>query len=268
MTLRSLIGGIALLAVGCGSHASTRITVTGSSTVAPLFAEIAKRFEEGRPGVRVDVQTGGSTRGAADVRRGTASLGMMSRGLLASESDLLSWPIALDGLCLIVHGDNDVPSLSADQVRAIYRGEIESWDEVGGPDLPVVVVHKAEGRATLELFLRFFEIDGALVVPDVVVGDNEQGIKTVAGSPGAVGYVSIGAASHYAEQRGGLRLLPFGGVPATTRAVESGRWPLSRELIVVAARDPEGPVRSLVEFARSEEVHDLVRALSFAPFRP
>ena len=55
----------------------------------------------------------------------------------------------------------------------------------------MTVVNKAEGRSTLELFLDYFKLKSPDVQADVVIGDNEQGIKTVAGNPNAIGYVSI-----------------------------------------------------------------------------
>ena len=55
-----------------------KLVLTGSSTVAPLAAEIAKRYETEHSGVRIDVQSGGSSRGIADARQGVANVGMVS----------------------------------------------------------------------------------------------------------------------------------------------------------------------------------------------
>ena len=87
--------------------------------MAPLALEIGKRFESLHPGIRVDVQTGGSSRGIADAQRGLADIGMASRALKESESDLHSFTVARDGICLILHGTNSIQSLSDDQVVAI-----------------------------------------------------------------------------------------------------------------------------------------------------
>ncbi len=260
---------LAWLAVsGCrpasSAGASQRLVVTGSSTVAPLVAEIGKRFEA-REGVRVDVQTGGSSRGVADARQGLADLGMASRALKASESDLSSFTIARDGICVIVHRDNPVTELSDEQVVALFTGAAPRWSAVGGADLPVTVVHKAEGRSTLELFLQHFDLDNRRVRPSVVIGDNEQGIKTVAGQPGAIGYVSIGAAEHAVGRDVPIRLLPMRGVAATTEKLEQGRFPLSRPLNLVTRGEPGDLARRFIDFARSPEVSDLVEELSFVP---
>jgi phosphate transport system substrate-binding protein len=61
----------ACIVVGLISNASAddqKLVLTGSSTIAPLALEIGKRFEKQNPGVRVDVQSGGSTRGVTDAR--------------------------------------------------------------------------------------------------------------------------------------------------------------------------------------------------------
>src|SRR5690349_11009189 len=71
-----------------GAKLAGKLTLTGSSTVAPLAAEIAKRFEQIHPGVRVDVQSGGSSRGVSDARSGAADLGLVSRALNPDETDL------------------------------------------------------------------------------------------------------------------------------------------------------------------------------------
>lgn len=257
---------LALVSQGCGRASSAagpdRLVITGSSTVAPLVAEIGKRFEA-REGVRVDVQTGGSSRGLADARQGLADLGMASRALKPSESDLRSFTVARDGICVIVHRDNPVAELAADQVVEIFTGVTANWSVMGGGDRSITVVHKAEGRSTLEVFLEHFGIDRRAVRPSVVIGDNEQGIKTVAGNPGAVGYVSIGAAEHAVARGVPIKLLPLGGVAATAENLAAGRFPLSRQLNLVTFGEPSQMARRFVDFALSPEVHDLVEELSF-----
>src|SRR5262245_43297161 len=133
-----LVLGLALAACGSGSDTDTRtLVITGSSTVAPLMSEIGRRFETKHAGVRIDVQTGGSSRGVADARRGVADVGMASRDAAADESDLHWYPIARDGVAMIVHSTNPVQALDADQIRKIYTGEIENWSAVGGRDAPI-----------------------------------------------------------------------------------------------------------------------------------
>ncbi|RMG08551.1 MAG: phosphate ABC transporter substrate-binding protein [Planctomycetota bacterium] len=259
-------GGLLLAGSGRGGAEERTLVLTGSSTVAPLAAEVGKRFAALHPGVRVDVHTGGSSRGVADARRGLADLGMASRALRADEADLVAYPIARDGIALIAHASNPVRGLTREQVRAIYRGEARSWAAFGGPRTGrIVVVHKAAGHSTHDLFLAHFGLREREVRADVVVGDNAQGIKAVAGNPLALGYVSIGAASTDAARGVPLRLLALDGVAPTIEAVRSDRYPLERPLNLVARGPARGLAAAFVAYARSEAVADLVTGLGFVP---
>ncbi len=260
---------------GCGSILSSegyqnRITITGSSTIAPLAAEMGQRLEKENPALRVEVQTGGSSRGVADVKTHLAEIGMVSRDLTTEElQSLIAFPIAKDGVCLIVHASNSVTNLTEQQVQKIYTKQIANWQEVGGADQSIVVVHKAEGRSTLEIFLKFFALENKQVQPDNIIGDNQQGLKLVAQTPGAIGYVSIGSAQFEAEQGMSIKLLPAGGVAASVENVANGTFPIARTLHLVTAKDAplSEPARQFLEFAQSVAVHDLIEGLQFVPLR-
>ena len=242
-----------------------KLVITGSSTVAPLVTEIAKRFETLNPGIRIDVQTGGSSRGVNDARPGVADISMVSRALTKDETDLKSFLLANDGLTVILHKSNPVTSLTREQVIDIYTGKITNWKDVGGKDQKITVVNKAEGRSTLELFLAFFKLNNRDIKAQVVVGDNQQGVKTVAGNPGAIGYVSIGTAEFETGNGSSLKLLPLNGVAATTANVRNGTFPLARQINVVTKTSPQGLVKKFIDFAQSAAVADLVKEQYFVP---
>ncbi len=256
-----------MLAVTSISQATDqKLVLTGSSTIAPLAAELGKRFEKLNPGVRVDVQSGGSSRGVNDVRSGLADIGMVSRALKDDEKDLKSFTIALDGVGIILHSSNPVKTLTDQQIIDIYTGKISSWRGVGGKDGRITVVNKAGGRSTLELFLHYFKLKDSEIKAHVVIGDNQQGIKTVAGNPGAVGYVSIGAAEFEAGNGTPIRLLSIAGVAASVENVRNGSFPLARPLNLITKTEPVGLAKKFIEFSRSKEVNDLVQAQYFVPF--
>lgn len=264
-----------LTASGCGEQESGapssgdglhgKLVLTGSSTVAPLAGEIAKRFEKLHPDVRVDVQTGGSSRGIADAKRGTADIGMASRALKPQETDLTGHTIAMDGVGMILHRDNPVQSLTDEQVIAIYTGRVSNWPEVGGVDAPITVVNKADGRATLEVFLKHFGLASPDIKASVIIGDNQQGIRTVAGDVNAIGYVSVGTADYEIGRGVPIRLLPMDGVEATTANVRNGTFPMSRPLNLVTYGSVSPLAQAFIDFARSSTVNDLVEAQYFVP---
>ena len=114
-----LFAGGGFLSCSKSNNGIEKLVLTGSSTVAPLAAEIGKRFESLHPGVRVNVQTGGSSRGIADARQGLNDIGTVSRPLKTKEHDLRAFTIARDGICLIVHESNPMKGLSDRQVVGI-----------------------------------------------------------------------------------------------------------------------------------------------------
>ncbi|MEX2491561.1 MAG: phosphate ABC transporter substrate-binding protein [Nitrospirales bacterium] len=272
-----LIGRIILIASALWTHPlsgpslanaeENKLVITGSSTMAPLVAEIGKRFEQRHPGSRVDVQTGGSSRGVADTRNGLADIGMVSRALKPQEQHLHGSVIARDGITIILHSRNPIQELTDEQIRSIFTGALTNWGQVGGPDAPITVVNKAAGRSTLELFLHYFSLSNRDVHPHVIIGDNEQGIKTVAGNPHAIGYVSIGTAQYDATHGIPIRLLPLQHIPATIETVREGTFPLSRPLTLVTRSLPTGLSKTFIDFARSSQVNDLILKQYFVPFQ-
>ncbi len=207
-----------------------KLVLTGASTIAPLAEQIGKRFEQEHPGVRVDVQTGGSARGASDLRQGLNDIAMISRPLNDDEKGFLVFPIANDGVCVILHKTNPVAALTDAQVVDIYIGKITRWK-------------------------------------DVVIGDNEQGIKTVAANPDAIGYVSIGTAEFDAGQGTPIKLLAVGGVAATSENVANGTFPLSRPLNLATKAPPEGLAKEFIDLATSDRVNDLIKKEYFVPLK-
>jgi phosphate transport system substrate-binding protein len=242
---------------------SGKLVITGASTLAPLIADIGKRFERLYPTVRVDVHTGGSSRGVADARQGLADIGMVSRAMKDDEKDLLAFPVARDGVGIILHKENPVHVLTDEQIVSIYTGKVTNWREVGGKDASIIVVNKAEGRSTLEVFLHYFKLKNTDVKAQVVIGDNEQGVKTVAGNRNTIGYVSIGTAEYDESQGVPIKLLPAGGVAASTETVRNGTFPISRPLHIVTRTPPVGLAKAFIDYAQSKAVHDIIKQQYF-----
>lgn len=247
------------------SNAPQKLVITGSSTVAPVAAEIAKRYEVQNPQVRIDVQTGGSSRGIADVRQQVADIGMVSRAPKPADKDLKFHTIAKDGVVMIVHRDNPIRQLTRQQITDIYTDKLNNWQEAGGKPQPITVVNKAEGRSTLEVFTQHFQLKSSQIKADVVIGDNEQGIKTVAGNPLAIGYVSVGAAKVNVEQGTPIKVLPLEGVQATAQTVRDGSFPLSRPLNLVTQGSLNLQQQKFIDFAQSLQVKDIVQEQSLVP---
>ena len=193
---------------------------------------------------------------------------MVSRALKSEEQELKPFTIARDGVSVILNSANPISELTDQQVIDLYTGKVTDWAEVGGPSGPVTVVNKAEGRSTLELFLHHFKLKASDIKAHVVIGDNQQGIKTVAGNPGAIGYVSVGTAEFEAGHGSRIKLLNLGGVAASTEHVRNGSFPLARPLNLVTKDEPTGTVKDFISFSQSSEVKDLIEDQYFVPLGP
>lgn len=258
-----------ILIFGCDNasvkNESQKLILTGSSTVAPLVSEIAKRFEKENPRIRIDVQTGGSSRGIADVRKGISNIGMASRALKESEKELFSFKIAQDGVCVIINSANNVSELTNEQIVNIYTKKVTNWKEVGGDDAEITVVNKAEGRSTLEIFAKYFQLKNTDIKPDIIIGDNEQGVKTVAGDKYAIGYVSIGTAEYNHQHGVAVKLLQCNGIEASTATLSEGLFPISRPLNLVTTSQAEGLNKIFIDYCQSKDVYDLIKSQYFVP---
>lgn len=267
---RFVVGATALFVSGCGGEKTDEtksLIITGSSTVAPLVADAAKRFEESHPDYRIDVQTGGSSRGIADAGSGLAAMGIASRALKPEEieSGLTQHRIAMDGVCVIVHKDNPVSGFDKQQLIDIYTGKVSDWKDVGGTPGEIVVANKAEGRATLEVFLEYTGLDSADIHADVVVGENQQAIKTVAGNPNAIGYVSVGHAASEAAAGTPIKPVSCDGVPATTEAVARGDFPITRPLQIITKGELSPAAKAFLDYLKSAEINDLIESHLYVP---
>ena len=129
-----------LLAVS--ATAKPKLLITGSSTIAPVLTEIAEKYEAEKK-VRVDIQTGGSTKGIVDTQKGLNNIGMVSKSL--KQEGLKTYLIAKDGLAIIVNDKNKVNEITTQKLKDIYTGKLTNWSQLGGVSAPITVVHKAQG---------------------------------------------------------------------------------------------------------------------------
>jgi phosphate transport system substrate-binding protein len=109
------------------------LTIAGSTTVLPIAQACADKYHE-LHGADITVSGGGSSVGVKSAADGTADIGMASRDLKSSEEtdypDLVTHTVAKDGIAVIAHKDNKIVSLTKDEVKKIYEGEIEVWEDV------------------------------------------------------------------------------------------------------------------------------------------
>ena len=117
-----------------GSSVEGKVVVAGSSSVTPVMEKLKEAYLAINPNAEIEVQQSDSSTGMNSAIEGVCDIGMASRAVKDSELEagLVSTTIAMDGIAVIVSNDNAQTDLTADQVRAIYMGEITDWSEVNG----------------------------------------------------------------------------------------------------------------------------------------
>lgn len=115
-----------------GGNVEGKVVVAGSSSVTPVMEKLAEAYGEVNDKVEIEVQQSDSTTGMTSAIDGLCDIGMASRELKDSELEagLTAAVIARDGIAVIVNNENGIEELTSEQVKAIYTGEITTWEEL------------------------------------------------------------------------------------------------------------------------------------------
>jgi phosphate transport system substrate-binding protein len=115
-----------------GSKPSGKVVVAGSSSVTPIMEKLKEAYANVNPNATIEVQQSDSSTGLSGAVSGTCDIAMSSRDLKEDElTTLTPIQIALDGIAVIVNNENAVSTLTSEQIKAIFTGEITKWDEIG-----------------------------------------------------------------------------------------------------------------------------------------
>ncbi len=108
------------------------IVLVGSSSVAPLMERLREQYLQLVPNVRIEIQSADTASGIRSAREGVCDLGMISRSLAEGEraEGLREIPIAADAIVIAVHPKNPTREISSDAVRAVFSGQVRSWEEL------------------------------------------------------------------------------------------------------------------------------------------
>lgn len=115
-----------------GGEVEGKVVVAGSSSVTPVMEKLAEAYNTVNDKVEIEVQQSDSTTGMTSAIDGLCDIGMASRELKDSELEagLNATVIAQDGIAVIVNNESGVTDLTSEQVKAIYTGEITTWEEL------------------------------------------------------------------------------------------------------------------------------------------
>ncbi|OQX21588.1 MAG: phosphate-binding protein [Candidatus Altiarchaeales archaeon A3] len=273
----SVFGLIAVLVIsGCTENPpggvetkelSGALTVSGSTTVLPIAQQAADAFMDKYSEVNIQVSGGGSGVGVQSAGTKTADIGLSSRELKDSEKkdypDLVSYPIAKDGIAIIVNPKNTLSSLTEDQIKKIYEGTYTNWKDLGGNDREIVVVSRDTASGTREFFLEHIMKKGNLTKKALEKNANGAVQQTVAQTPGAIGYVGLG----YIDATVKAIKIDKNGVltEPTVKNILDGKYPISRDLYMITNGPAAGLEKEFIDFIISDEGQKIVEKERFVP---
>jgi phosphate transport system substrate-binding protein len=242
------------------------ISLAGSTTVQPVAEKLGEAFMAKYPDVQIDVQGGGSSVGVKSAGEGTVDIGMASREIKPSELEeypgLKIYTIARDGIAIVVHPGVAVDGLTKDQVRDIFSGAITNWSEVGGPDKAIVVVSREEGSGTRAAFEEMVMGEEAVIVDTAILQPSNGALKaTVSTTEDSVGFLSFG----YLDAS--VKALAIDGVDATVANAMNGTYPIVRPLNMLTNGEPQGVVKSFLDFVLSAEGQAIIEKEGYLPVK-
>ena len=251
----------------------------GSDTIVNLALAWAERYQELHPDVRIAVTGGGSGTGIAGLINGTVNIANASRQMKPTERDAaeangitpVEHIIASDAIAIVVHPSNPVDQLTLQQLSAIFSGHITNWLEVGGEDRPIVLLSRESNSGThvyfLEEVVRLGDKDATtLFSPDTLLMPSSEGISAeVRQNPNAIGYDGLGYVTPdqktiaIAADPDSLFVQP------SIDTVNRGTYPISRDLYMYTAGEPQGTIAEYMAWIRSPEGQVIVGELGFVP---
>jgi phosphate transport system substrate-binding protein len=242
------------------------LVVTGSSTIYPLMTDIAQRFERLNPGISIDVRSGGSGKGIADLRGGVSDIAMVSRQLADDERRLFAFALCRDGAAIVVHRSNPLKGLSRQQLSELLTGNISDWKQLGARAGAIKLAWRTENQAIPEIIQRHLKLKPEQIRSHAIFFENEEAIGFVANDRNAITLAALGVAEHSVKSGVAIKLLAYEGIPASTRALRDLTYSLSRPLLLVTRSVPEGARKRLIDYAVSRAVNDLHEKHGFVPY--
>ena len=238
---------------------SGSITLAGSTSMEKFANALAETFMAKYPDVTVQAEFTGSSAGVEAVLAGQCDIGDSSRNLTEDEiaAGAVENIVAIDGIAVVTDPANEASDLTRQQLIDIYTGTVTNWSEVGGADMPIVVVGREAGSGTRGAFEEILEIEDACQYASE--RDSTGAVMArVASTPGAIRYVSLDVIDDT------VKLLTLEGVEANEENIKSGDYFLRRPFVMATKgeiSEQNELVQALFDFVYSEEGNEIVKSV-------
>ena len=243
-----------------------KISLNGSTSMEKMVNAIKDGVVYDYPELSLEPQFTGSSAGIEAVISGKSDIGNSSRELKESELEqgLVSNVVAIDAIAIVTDIDNKTDNLTKEQLIDIYTGKIRNWKEVGGDDLPIVVIGREAGSGTRSAFEEILGLEEKCEYANEV---NESGpiVAKVRSIPGAIGYVSLDVVDD------SIKTLAIDGVYATDEAIIDGSYSLQRPFVMATKgtiEEQSEQVQNLFKYIYSEDGRKIIESVGLIQVDP
>ena len=241
--------------------------LAGSGSNIPLTRALADAFVvRGHDAHIVVFESIGSTGGVMAVYDDVVDLGLISRPLSDRELHIGVDAIPYARVPVVVAVNLSVPdtAISTTELADIFAGRKTRWSD----GAPITVLQRERGdsghAAVAAALPAFAAADEAAYREHrwrVIVHDRAMQ-EALAITPGAIGLLDVGVIS---LQRLPLRALELDGYAPSEASVQSGRYPIAKDLAFAGLEAPTGLAAEFIRFARSDEGIALMKAHGYIP---
>ena len=244
------------------------IVIKGSTTVLPIAQKIAEAYMKENPDTNISISGGGSGNGIKAIIDGTTDIADSSRFIKDKEVALavqngaypVPFAVAYDCIVPVVHPSNTVTNLTLDQLKGIYKGQINNWKEVGGPDAPIVVISRDTSSGTYEVWEHKVMKKERVYPGALLQASNGAVAQAVSNNKNAIGYVGLGYVNS------SLKALTANGIKGSAETTLNGTYPISRPLYMFANKWPKDDIAKFINYVtHPAKGQKLVRKCGFVP---
>ncbi|MCB0869485.1 MAG: substrate-binding domain-containing protein [Solirubrobacterales bacterium] len=260
-----LIAAIAaLVAVPASASAKPTITLSGSTSVAPLATLWAQQYVKSCKGcVKFKLLQGGSDVGIADVSRGRVTIGMSSRDPKPSDPGGIEFNrVAKDAICLATNKANPVANFDQNAVQSIFGGGVRSWSQVPGSKQSgtIDLFVRTPASGTQDAFQKIFMGDTKVFSGASQKASNGLVQQSIQRDKAGIGYVSEAFTD-------GLSVASYKGVPCTLRNAKSGQYGGVRSFYFVTRGKATGAAAKWIRWTRNNPAALRIAAREWVPFK-
>lgn len=276
LVLIALAATMAIGVAGCGSQqqssdsskqasVSGSITGSGSSALLPLVKDAAEKFKATNKDVTITLNAGGSGTGLKQVSDGSVDMGNSDvpaeTKLDKEKADKLEdHKVAVMTVATIINKDVGVKNLTRQQLQDIFTAKVTNWKDVGGQDMPIVLVTRPKTSGTRALFQKY-AINGAEEADNKSLETDNSGIlvQSVSQNPGAIGYVAL----PYLLNNDSVGVVSIDGVEPTLENTYNGKYSVWGYEHIYTSKDPKPAVKAFIEYITGAEYGKRIEELGY-----